>query len=59
MKWLKAIRIKNGMKQQEIADYAGIKQSTYSNIERGVRKPSVITAKKLAIILEFTWTDFF
>lgn len=59
MNWLKAIRIERGMTQNEVAHRAKIAQPTYTNIETGKRNPSVMTAKLIADILGFDWTEFF
>ncbi len=36
-----------------------IAQSYYCDIEKGNKKPSVSTAKKIAFVLDFDWTKFF
>ena len=36
-----------------------ISQSYYASIENGVRTPSVPVAKKIAGVLDFSWTRFF
>lgn len=59
MDWLKEIRDNKRMSQQTIADAAGVYQGYYSMIERGERRPSVETAKKIAEALDFDWTRFF
>ena len=45
--------------QAQVAKSAGIDRSSYCNIELGVRKPSVTTAKKLSQALGMDWTFFF
>ena len=57
--YLKAIRISKGLSQKDIADTVKITQPTYSNIEKGKRRPSVDVAKKIAEVLGFDWTEFF
>jgi transcriptional regulator with XRE-family HTH domain len=42
------LRVKNGWSQAETARQAGINQSYYSALERGVRKPSPDMAALLA-----------
>lgn len=37
-KWLKNLRMKSSMTQQELADSLGIAQNTYSQIENGTRQ---------------------
>lgn len=45
--FLKEIRIKNGYKQQEIAEILGIDTTSYGRIERGDRK---LTTERLALL---------
>ena len=55
--WLIALRA--GRSQSKVAKESGIAQSTYASIETGYRTPSVETAKKIADVLGFPWTQFF
>jgi putative transcriptional regulator len=55
--WLAGYR--GSRTHQEIADEAGIDRSFYTQIESGIRNPSVPTAKKIAKVLGFNWTLFF
>ena len=55
--WLIALRA--GRSQSKVAKESGIAQSTYASIETGYRTPSVATAKKIADVLGFPWTQFF
>lgn len=57
--WLKSIREKKGLTQEEVAKMVGISRSTYGHIESGERGVTVTNAKKIASILEFKWTLFF
>lgn len=57
--WLTDIRNNVGKTHQEVADTAGIDRSFYTQIESGIRNPSVDTAKKIATVLNFNWTLFF
>ena len=59
MYWLKKIREEKHMSQESIAVLIGIRQSGYSMIEIGNRRPSVGIAKKIAAVLEFDWTRFY
>lgn len=59
MKFLKKRRIELGITQKQIATICEIKQGYYSQIENGIRKPSVKLAKKLANLLKLDWTEFF
>lgn len=53
------IRQNKNFTQSQVATSADISLSFYSQIENGVRKPSVETAKRIAKALDFNWTDFF
>lgn len=56
---LSDIRKRADMTQEEVAHKAGIGRASYTNIENGARKPSVRTAKAIAAVLGFDWTEFF
>lgn len=56
---LKAIRLDRKMTQNELAEKVGVVRQNISNIECGLTKPSVKTAKAIAEVLGFLWTDFF
>lgn len=55
--WL--VELRAGRSQSKVAKEIGIAQSTYASIETGYRTPSVETAKKIADVLGFQWTQFF
>ena len=57
--WLTDIRKTMGLNHREVAKKAGIDRSFYTQIESGIRNPSVKTAKKIASALGFEWTIFF
>lgn len=60
MDWLKEIREKSGMTQEQVAEVAGgLSRASYSNIETGARRPSVEVAQRIAGVLGFEWTRFF
>ena len=48
-----------GMTQEDVAKNSGITRQYYAMIESGERKPKVSTAKRIAKILCFDWTEFF
>lgn len=52
-------RIKKGMNQTDLARAVNISQYSVSRIERGLRRPKVATAKKIAAVLGFDWTEFY
>lgn len=56
---LKQKRIDAGLSQQQLADECHVVRQTICEIERGVNRPSVETAKLIAEVLGFKWTDFF
>lgn len=57
--WLKEKRNKKGISQGCVAEKIGITRVSYSRIENGERNPSVETAKKIADVLGFDWTQFY
>lgn len=57
--WLVAIRERNLLTQQEVAEHVGVTRQTISAIENEVVNPSVTVAKSIAEVLGFNWTDFF
>lgn len=57
--WLKDIRAKKELTQQEVANAANVDVTMISKIELGERRPSVEVAKKIASVLEFPWTRFY
>jgi DNA-binding XRE family transcriptional regulator len=56
---LRKIREAAGMTQEQLAEKVGVIRQTISNIECGVALPSIPTAKAIAEVLKFNWTDFF
>lgn len=56
---LKHEREKAGMTQQELADKVCTVRTNISNIERGLSRPSVETAQRIAEVLGVSWTEFF
>ena len=48
---IKAMRIKRGLTQKQLADRLGVKQQNVSDWERSLRSPSVKNLKKLSEIL--------
>ena len=57
--WLIAIREKQKMSQKYVSEQAGIAQASYCNIEKGKKAPAVSTAKAIANVLGFDWTQFY
>lgn len=56
---LKAIRMDKGFTQQEISDLVGIDRSFYTNIELGVKNPSLLVALKIKEVLNYSDDDIF
>lgn len=57
--WLKEIRDKKGLSQEDVANQSNIERPYYTMIEQGKRNPSVKVAKNIANTLDFNWTIFF
>ena len=57
--WLIYSRKNKNLKQSEVAQVCGISQQYYSKLELGTKTPSIMVAKKLARLLDFSWTKFF
>ncbi|RAS75211.1 helix-turn-helix transcriptional regulator [Priestia endophytica] len=57
--WLLDKRNELKMTQEEVAKLAEIQRPYYTQIESGVRRPSVNVAKKIATIMNFNWVLFF
>lgn len=56
---LREKRIAKGLTQEQLAAEACVVRTTISNIECGIMRPSVETAKLIAKALDFEWTAFF
>lgn len=54
---LKAVRVSRKLKQSEVAERLGIKQSTYSNYERGDRDMNIDLMTKFCEIFGITMND--
>lgn len=59
MSWLKNIRETKKLTQAEVAEKAGVARAYYTNIENGVRRPSVDVAKRIGQALGSDWTRFY
>ena len=59
MAFLKEQRTKKNLTMRQVCDAVDISEGYYSMIESGERRPSVETAKKIAAVLGFDWTQFF
>ena len=56
---MKAMRLKKGLSQKEMAQTLGIAYTTYSNYENNNRTPDMNTLKKIADVLCININDFF
>lgn len=56
---LKNLRESKGYTQEALADAISKTRTLITNIENGISKPSVSTAKEIAKILDFDWVLFF
>ena len=56
---LKDRRLSKYMTQEELAKRVGVKRTTVTMWENGLSKPTVPTAKKIAEVLGFDWTELF
>ncbi len=56
---LKEIRIQKGLKQEDLADAAGVCQKSIGRIERCERNPSLETAMRLSRYLGMAVEDVF
>lgn len=52
MKSMKEYREEKNLTQEQMANLIGLSQETVSQYENGTRTPNVITAKKIAKVLE-------
>ena len=59
--WLRELRNKKGLTQEEVAEKAEISRPFYVQIENMTNNKGVSphTAKKIASVLSFDWTYFF
>lgn len=57
--WLATARLEKDMRQNEVAEAAGIAPVTYCLIETGKAKPKPETAKRIANVLGVDWTKFY
>ena len=56
---IREFRKRKGLRQTDLARMVGIFQSELPEIERGIRKPSVYLAKKIAKALGVSLDDLF
>lgn len=56
---LRSRRIEKGLTQEQLAAEACVTRTVITNIERGLAKPSIDTAKALGAALGIDWWKFF
>jgi transcriptional regulator with XRE-family HTH domain len=56
---LRALRIRAGLSQEELADRAGIHVTYLSGVERGLRNPSIRNVRRLAQAMEVPTKELF
>ena len=56
---LKEKRLAKGMTQEELAKSIDTVQSSIARFESGETRPKPETAKALAAVLDFEWTEFY
>lgn len=57
--WLIIYREKKKLTQEQLAKICETTQMNISNLENGIRRPSVEIAKKIGKALDFEWTKFY
>jgi len=57
--WLKELRHKSNLTQEQLAKMVGISRTMVTEIENGNANPSVKVAKRLASVLGFNWTRLY
>ena len=56
---LREVRLKHQKTQEEVANFLGVQQNTYSQIETGKRSLSVVNEKKLGELYKINWWLFY
>jgi len=56
---LRKARLRAGLTQSEVARRVGLTRASYTNIERGYKNPSVVTALRIARILNRSVEELF
>ena len=57
--YLRSLRTKAGLSQEELADRAGIHVTYLSGVERGLRNPSIRNVRRLAQAMEVPTRELF
>ena len=56
---LKALRKTTGMTQKTVAKHLGVVESCYANWEQGRTEPNIESIRKLVMLFEISYDDFF
>lgn len=56
---LRTLRIQKGLTMKQVSQMVGITESYYCLLENGLRRPSVLVARKLGEALGFDWSELF
>jgi len=56
---LRSVRLRAGLTQAELARRVGISRTAYTNIEKGHKHPSLVTALRIARVLNEHVEDLF
>ncbi len=56
---IKEYRIKNNLKQEELAELVGVRRETIGNLENGKYNPSLVLAWNIAKVFQVTIEDVF
>ena len=59
MEKMRERRLEKGMSQVQLASRVGVWQSSITRFETGKARPKPATAKKIAAVLDFNWTEFY
>ena len=59
MNTMRERRLERGMSQVQLAAAIGTTQGAVARFEKGTRQPKPSTAKKIADVLGFSWTEFY
>ncbi len=56
---IRELRLRKGLKQEELAEKVGMEPASICNIENGKNYPSFLNLEKIINVLDVTFTDVF